>query len=132
MRRIDFGELRVAIFGEPCQPRHVCVLDQTVIFRKLASQLAQEFALIHAIFERFAAVDEYDGHFVVELTSGFGAGVDVDFLPHKTAMPRELREAFLHHFAQVTPFAGIDDDVARLWHAGEILARKNGDFPQRK
>jgi hypothetical protein len=83
----------------------------------LASQLAQEFLFVHAVLEGFAAIDEDDWDFVVELAAQVGVGVDVDFMPSEAAAARKLGQTLFHYFAQMTSLAGIDHDIARLRHA---------------
>ena len=75
------------------------------------------------ILEGFSAVDEDNWNFIVELPAEFDISIHVNFAPRKTSPARKLDEAFLHHFAEVAPFSGIYDDVARLLHCGRILAR---------
>ncbi len=97
-----------------------------------ARQLAQELALVHAVLEGFAAVDEYDWHFVVELPAQFCVAIHIHFLPGETTAARQFGEAFLDHFAQMTAPAGIDHDLAGLGHAAILtlpnqrLAREKG------
>jgi hypothetical protein len=79
-------------------------------------QLAQEVLLVHAVLESFAAVDEDDGDFVGVAAADFGVGIYVDFAPDEAAAFLELDEAFLDNLAEMTSFAGIDDDFARLGH----------------
>ena len=94
----------------------------------LACELPEEFLLVHVILEGFAAVDEYDGHFVIELAPKFEVLVDVNFVPCESSAAGEFSQTLLHHFAKVAAFARIYDDVTRLWHAGRILARANTIF----
>jgi hypothetical protein len=68
-------------------------------------QLAEEFLLVHAVFECLASVDEDYGNFVVVLTAEFGIGVNVDVLPCETAAARKFREALFHYFAEMTSLA---------------------------
>ena len=98
----------------------------------LAGEFAQEFLFVHAVLERFASVDEDDRNFVVKQAAEFVVGVDIDFVPDKSSAAGELGETLLHHFAEMTAFAGVDDDAARLWHAGLILTSKIGQFPAPK
>jgi hypothetical protein len=86
----------------------------------LASQLSEEFLLVHAVLERFAAIDEDDRDFVVELAAKIGVRIDVDVVPGESSAPRKLGQALFHHFTQVASFAGINHDVAELWHAGRF------------
>ena len=91
---------------------------------RLAGELPKKFLLVHVILEGFAAIDEHDGNFIVELAAEFVVGIDIDFVPGKASPAGELVKTFLHHFAKVASFAGIYNDVTRIWHAGRILARK--------
>ena len=68
--------------------------------------------LVHAVFESFAAVDEDDGNFVVELAAELVVGVDVDFLPDETTAAGKFHDTFLDDFTQVTALAGVDQDFA--------------------
>jgi hypothetical protein len=72
------------------------------------------------ILEGLTAVDEDDRDFIVELASEFVVGVNIDLMPGKASAARELGEALFHDLAQVTSLAGVDDDIARLWHADEF------------
>jgi hypothetical protein len=56
----------------------------------LAGQLPQEFLLIHAVLEGFAAIDENNRDFVVELAAKVGVGVNVDLMPGETPAARKL------------------------------------------
>ncbi len=85
--------------------------------RKIVSwQLAEKFALVHAVLEGFAAVDEDYGHFVGELTAELLVGVDVDFLPAEQASAFEFDEAFLDDLAEVAALASVDEDLASVSH----------------
>jgi hypothetical protein len=94
----------------------------------LASQLPEEFLLVHVILEGLAAVDENDRNFIVELAAEFEVGVDVDFLPDKPSTAGEFGETFFHYLAKVASLAGIYDDVTSIWHATRILARAIAGF----
>ena len=118
-----------------CRWEHVCVREWTDA--ALASEIAlaheptQKFPLVHAVLEGLAPVDEYDRNFIVELPAQFGVAIHVDFVPREPSAARELREAFLHHLAEVTTLARIDYDLAAILHAAIVplpyhpLARKN-------
>ncbi len=71
----------------------------------LARQLAQKFPFVHAVLEGFAAVDEHDWNFIIELSPQFVIAIYIHFLPRESAAARELHKALLHHFAKVTPLA---------------------------
>lgn len=94
----------------------------------LADEFAQEFLLVHAVLEGLASVYEDDRNFIVELPAQFVIGIDVDFKPGESASPRKLGEALLYHFTEVTALPRVDDDTAKLWHAGLILTPKNHEF----
>jgi hypothetical protein len=96
----------------------------------LTGQLAQKLPFVHAVFEGFAPVDEHDRHFVIELPPQFSVAIDIYFLPREPATARELRQAFLHYFAQMTTLARVNHDLAGFGHAAivpappHLLARK--------
>jgi hypothetical protein len=96
----------------------------------LVSQLPQKFFFIHAVLERLSAIDENHGNLVVKLAPKLVVGVDVDFPPDESTPARELGKALLYDFAEVAPFAGVDDDVADLGHAGKIVARAKAKYPE--
>lgn len=93
----------------------VCV--ETMRVPGLADQLPQKLLLVHPILEGFATVDEHHWHFVTELPPQFVVAVHVNFLPGKSPAARQLAQAFLYHFAQMTSLAGIDHDLAEVRHA---------------
>lgn len=97
--------------------------------RRSTGEPAEEFLFVHTVFESLAAIDKHDRNFIVELTAKFCIGVDIDFLPREAAPARQFIQAFFHYFAQMTPFAGVDDDGSGIWHAGWILTRRNRGFP---
>ena len=97
---------------------------------RLTGELAEEFLLVHAILEGLAAIDEDDRDFVVELAAKFEIGIDVDFAPRETAAPREFAQTFFHDFAEMTTFAGVNDDAAGLWHVSGILRGKIAGFQE--
>ncbi len=97
--------------------------------RRLTGESAEEFLLVHTVFEGLAAIDEHDRNFIVKLAAKFGIGVDIDFLPGEAAPARQFVQALFHHFTQMTSFAGIDDDGSGIWHADWILTRRNRSFP---
>jgi hypothetical protein len=84
------------------------------------NELAEELLFVHAVLKRFAAVDEDDGDFVIELAAQFGVAVHVDVAPGEAAAAGELGEALLHDFTEMTALAGINYYAARLRHAGEF------------
>jgi len=84
--------------------------------RRSAHQLPEELPLIHAVFEGFAAIDEYNWNFIVKQPSQFIVAVDIHFLPCKSAPARKLRQAFFYYFAKVTTSARVNHDLPRLLH----------------
>jgi hypothetical protein len=108
----------------------VCVRSYTAVGDRSAGQLAQEFLLVHVVLEGFSPIDEDDRNFIVKLSAELEVRIDIDFTPGKASTTRELRETLFYNFAQMTALAGIHHDCARVWHAGEILARKNRGFQQ--
>lgn len=82
----------------------------------LACEFAQEFALVHAVFEGLAAVDEDDGNFIGELAAEVFVGVDVNFAPLKASAALQLDERLFDDLAQVAALAGIHYDVASGRH----------------
>ncbi len=87
--------------------------------RSSSAQLAQEFLLIHAVLEGFAAVDEDYGDLIGIEASDFGVGVDVDFSPGEAATLVQLDDALFDDFAEMTSLAGINEDFPRRRHARE-------------
>ena len=88
----------------------------------LSYQPAEKFPLVHAVLEGFAPVDEDDRHFVIELPSQFAVTVHIHFRPDKPASAREFRQTLLHHLAQMTTFARVNYDLARLGHAAIVTS----------
>jgi hypothetical protein len=86
----------------------------------LAGEFSKEFALVHVVLEGFAAVDEDDGDFIVKLTADFVIGINVDFTPGEAAMAGELDQAFLDHFAEMASLAGVNHDLAGVWHGRDF------------
>jgi len=82
----------------------------------LAREPAQKLALVHAILEGFPAIDKNDRHFVVELAAKLGVAIDIYFLPFESAAPRQLRETFFHHLAQMASFARVNNDLTGEIH----------------
>jgi hypothetical protein len=79
----------------------------------LAGELAEELLLVHAVLEGLAAVDKDDRDFVVELAAELGVGVDIDLAPSEAAAAGKLSQAFLDQLAEMAPFTGIDNDLAK-------------------
>lgn len=92
-------------------------------------QLAQKFLLVHTVLESLAPVDKHHGDLIVIKPSDFGVGVHVDLTPGKAASLMQLFDLFLNDFAEMTPLAGINDDLARLRHARECSSFGAG-FPR--
>ncbi len=86
----------------------------------LAGQLAQKFALVHAVLEGFAPVDEHNRHFVIELPPQFAVTIHIHFLPSEAAAAREFRQTLLHHLAKMATFARVNHDLAGLRHAAIV------------
>jgi hypothetical protein len=86
----------------------------------LAGEFAEEFALVHAVFEGFVAVDEDDGDFIVKLAADFVIGIDVDFTPGEAALAGKLDQAFLDDFAEMASLAGVNHDLAGVWHGRDF------------
>jgi hypothetical protein len=84
------------------------------------------------ILEGLSSIDEYDRNFIVELAPEFEISIDIDLTPSKASTARKLCETLFHDFTQMAALPGVHDDAARVWHAGEILARKNRGFQQEK
>jgi hypothetical protein len=82
----------------------------------LAGEFAEEFPLVHVVFEGFAAVDEDDGDFIVKLAPDFVIGINVDFTPGEAALTGKLDQAFLDDFAEMASLAGVNHDLAGIWH----------------
>jgi len=79
------------------------------------------------VLEGLVAVNEDHGHFVGEAAAQFVVRIHVNFAPGKAAAAVQFGKGFFHNFAQVTAFAGVNDDLARLFHAG-ILSFQPLDF----
>ena len=80
----------------------------------LAGQFAEEFPLVHPIFEGFTAVYENNGDLISELASQRVVGVDVDFTPTEAAPALELRQLLFDNFTKVASFAGVHNDLSRI------------------
>jgi hypothetical protein len=91
---------------------------------RLACQLAKEFALVHAVLESLAAVDEYDGDFVGELAAEVLVRFDIDFVPDKSAATSQLHQAFLDNLAQVATLTGVNQDLAGDVHGASVAVSK--------
>ena len=77
-----------------------------------ASQFAEEFALVHVVFEGFVAVDEDDGDFVGEASPQFVVALYVNFAPSKATTALQFGQRFLDDFAKMAAFAGVNHDLA--------------------
>jgi len=86
----------------------------------LAGEFAEEFPLVHVVLEGFAAVDEDDGDFIVKLAADFVIGINVDFTPGEAAMAGKLDQAFLDDFAEMASLAGVNHDLAGVWHGRDF------------
>src|SRR5579862_7559927 len=87
-----------------------------------AGQFAEEFALVHVVFEGLVAVDKYHWDFIGKSAAQFVVAFHVNLSPGKPAAAVQFSQRFLDDLTQVTALAGIDDDLARLRH-GRSLAR---------
>jgi hypothetical protein len=94
----------------------------------LSTQFAQEFLLIHAVFECLAAIDEDYGDLVGIEKTDFVVGIYVDLTPGEAATLVELDDALFDDLAEMTSLAGINDDFPRLHHARECSSLSAG-FP---
>src|SRR5271157_2085588 len=95
--------------------------------RGSTSQFAEEFLLVHAVLEGFAAVDEDDGNFVVVEVAECGVGINVHLAPGEAAVFVELDEGLLDDLAKVASPAGIHDHFARLGHGkGSVAVPRQG------
>jgi hypothetical protein len=65
-------------------------------WRALARQLAQKFALVHAVLEGLVPIDEHDWDFVIKFPSQFVVAIHIHILPGKPAAAGELGETFFH------------------------------------
>ena len=86
----------------------------------LAGEFAEEFPLVHAVLEGFAAVDEDDGDLIVKLAADFVIGINVDFTQGEAAMAGKLDQAFLDDFAEMASLAGVNHDLAGVWHGTDF------------
>jgi hypothetical protein len=89
-------------------------------------QFAEEFLLVHAVLEGFAAVDENYRDFIVIEPANFSAGIYVDFMPGEASAFVEFDEALLDDLAEMASLPGIDDNFPRLRHAGECSSSGAG------
>jgi hypothetical protein len=87
---------------------------------ELAGKLAKKLALVHAVLEGFAAVDEDDGNFIVELAANFVIGINVDFTPGEAPMAGKLDETFLDDFAEMASLTGVNHDLAGVRHGRDF------------
>jgi hypothetical protein len=101
-----------SVLQQKAREHRLWILNPQISMTRLAGQFAEELTFVHAVFESFAAVDEDDGDFVVELAAELVVGVDVDFLPDETTAAGEFHDTFLDDFTQVTALAGVDEDFA--------------------
>ena len=99
------------------QTREIGCYSQEI---ELAGELAKELAFVHTVLEGFSAIDEDDRNFIVELATNLVIGINVDFTPGETAVTGELRQAFLHDFAEMASLAGVNHDLAGVWHGRDF------------
>src|SRR6185437_12413273 len=88
----------------------------------LAGQLAQEFLLVHAVFERLAAVNKDHRNFVGEAPAQVVVGVNIDLTPTEAAAALQLGEALFHDLAEVASPPGIHHYFSR--HCFRLGAHK--------
>jgi hypothetical protein len=97
----------------------------------LAGEFAQEFALVHVVFEGFAAVDEDDRDFVGELTAQKIVGIDVDFLPTEQAAALEFDQTLFDDFAEMAALARVNENFTRGFHVAECSRFRADCNPQK-
>jgi len=85
-------------------------------------ELPQKLLLIHAVLESLPPVDEHDRHFVIELPPQFAVTIHIHIFPGEAAAALELRQALLHHLAQMATLAGVNHDLAGLRHAAIVTS----------
>src|SRR5882762_2513764 len=88
----------------------------------LAGQFAQEFALVHVVFESLVAVDEDDGDFVGEPAAQLVVAFHINLPPSEATASMQLGQRLFDDLTQMTALTRVDDDLARLRH-GRSLAR---------
>jgi hypothetical protein len=79
--------------------------------RRHEDRTAEEVALVHAVLEGFAAVDEDHGNLVVEAAAQVFCRVNIDLAPLKAAPALQFGKRFLNHLAQVAALAGVKNHV---------------------
>ena len=96
------------------------MVDANDVKRGLTDEFAEEFLLVHAVLEGFAAVNEDYRNFVGVEAADFGIGVHVDFPPGEAAPLMQLDEALLHDLAEMASLPGIDDNFTGLRHRKKV------------
>ncbi len=71
----------------------------------LVAQFAQKFALIHAVLEGFATINENHRNFIRELPPQLFVAVHIHILPDKSAAALQLPQRLLDDFTQMAAFA---------------------------
>lgn len=89
-------------------------------------ETAQEFLLVHAIFESLAAFDEDDGNLVGELAAQLLVGIHVDLVPGEAAAALQLGQRLLDDFTEVAALARVENDLAGLRHGGSVTELDGG------
>lgn len=79
----------------------------------LASELFQELLFVEAVLKSFAAIDEDDRDLVSELAPELVVGFNIDLAPAEATSALQFRELLFNDLAEVTPFAGIYDNLAQ-------------------
>jgi hypothetical protein len=97
--------------------------DEVAVQERLAGEFAEELAFVHAVFEGFAAVNEYNRDFVGKLAAKLFVGVNINFPPVKQAAALQLDQAFFDDLAKMATLAGIDEDLA-----GDVHERESSSF----
>jgi hypothetical protein len=97
--------------------------DEVAVQERLGSEFAEELAFVHAVFEGFAAVNEYNRDFVGKLPAKLFVGVNINFPPVKQAAALQLDQAFFNDLAKMATLAGVDEDLA-----GDVHERECSSF----
>jgi hypothetical protein len=79
-------------------------------------QLAQKLTFVHAVFERFVAIDEDHRNFVGELTAQLLIRIDINFMPGEPAPPVQFGQGLFDNLAKMTTLSRINDYLAQDGH----------------
>jgi hypothetical protein len=86
-------------------------------YRQVSSrQLAQKLTFVHAVFKRFAAIDEDDGNFVGELTAQLLIRIDINFMPGEPAPSVQFGQGLFDDLAKMTTLSRIHYYLAQDGH----------------